>query len=248
MTAPTRIKFCLFASCIAMLIGHWAVLNSGATFDTQTGEHYNVFTRWVSDFAAKWPEGLWIKGSILLFCAALFDFIRMIIDRFSEQRFSGIWKLWWMILATAMIGGLLLVILFDMSPTQYRYHGVSWIERLLGESGVYKPIPRSKEDWIIQGHHRIGFQLFIIGFFLSAVSLTWLEWRSGLREAIPVTVYLLILATIFSVWLFFMKTSVAGIPQRALLLLIFVWVLRSIKTISRTPNTEKMMTPKTQTN
>ncbi len=236
MLVRTRIRICLAMSAILMIVGHWYIITSGAVFDPRTKEHYNVYTRWVSDFAAKSPEGLWIKCSIAIFCVALADFIGLVIRRFSDSRFAGVLKFWWLLLATAMIGGLVLVVLFDMSPAQYRVNEPNILTRLMGGKGVWEPIPRPVTDWIMQGHHRLGFQLFVGGFFLSAISLAWSEWRLGLRNAIPTTAYLLLLSSVFAWWLFLTQTSVAGIPQRALLVLMFVWLLRNLSVITATTN------------
>lgn len=231
----TRIRVCLVISAFLMVVGHCAVIGSRAVFDPRSGEHFNVFTRWVSDFAAKWPEGLWIKGSIAFFCFALAGFFRAVIGHFSGRPFAGAMKFWWLSLATAMIGGLVLVVLFDMSPAQLRFHGPNWLSRLFGDTGHYEEIPRSDTDLIMRGHHQLGFQLFVAGFFLSAISLAWSEFRSGVRDALPTTSYLLLLAFVFAGWLFLTQSSIAGVPQRALLILIFYWLLRSLSAITTTP-------------
>jgi hypothetical protein len=217
-----------------MVIGHFLVIGSGAIFDPRSGEHFNVFTRWVSDFAAKFPEGLLIKLSIALFCLALADFFRAIINHFSTHPLASILKFCWLLLATAMIGGLALVVIFDMTPPQFRQTGI--IERLLDGKGTHVEIPRSSFDWAMRGHHQLGFLMFVVGFFLSAISLAWLEWRAGMRDNLPTTVYLLLLSLVFAAWLFFTQSSLAGIPQRALLLLMFIWVLRNYSAITATSN------------
>lgn len=150
MTTPTRIKTFLIVSAILMIVGHWAVMHSGAVFDPKSGEYYNLSTRWVSDFAAKWPEGLWIKGSIVLFCVALGEFIRLVILRFSDNRYAGLWKFWWLLLATALIGELLLVIWFDMIPTHYIYHPPGLLDRVLGHPGTLDPVTKTIIEWAKQ--------------------------------------------------------------------------------------------------
>jgi hypothetical protein len=218
-----------------MVVGHCIIIDSGAVFDLRAGERYNVSTRWVSDFAAKWPEGLWIKGAIVFFCLALVGFFHAVIGQFSSRRFAGLLKFWWLLLATAMIGGLALVVLFDMSPAQYQFEGPNWFSRLLGNTGGYTEVQRSAADWSMRWHHQLGFRLFVGGFFVSSVSLAWSEIRAGISAAIPATAYLLLLAFILSGWLFYTQTTIAGIPQRALLLLIFIWLLRSLAIISAAP-------------
>lgn len=236
ISQATRIRACLAISAFLMVVGHCIIIRSGAVFDPRSGEHFNVYTRWVSDFAAKWPEGLWIKGSIAFFCLALADFFRAVIGHFSGRPFAGILKFWWLLLATAMIGGLALVVLFDMSPAQFQFHGPNLLSRLLGGSGHFEEIPPSATDWVMRGHHKLGFQLFVAGFFLSAISFACSEFRSAFRDAIPTTAYLLLLAFVFAGWLFLTQSSIAGIPQRALLLLIFIWLLRCLSAIIATPN------------
>ena len=221
-----------------MVVGHWFVIASGAFFDPISNEPYNMFTRWVSDFAAKWPEGLWIKLSIAIFCLALADFVRLAINRFSDRPYAGLLKFWWLLLATAMIGGLVLVVLFDMSPAEFRLREPNALSKLFGAKSYYAEVPRSSTEWVMRGHHQLGFQLFVSGFFLAAISLAWSEWRSGLRDAIPTTVYFLLLSSVFACWLFLTQTTIAGIPQRALLILMFVWVRRNLSTIIAMPRDE----------
>jgi hypothetical protein len=236
MKAKTRICIYLGIAAVLMVVGHWAVIASGAVFDPRPpARHYDLHTRWVSDFAAKSPEGLWIKLSIAIFCLALADFTGVVIRRFSDSRFAGLLKFWWLVLATAMIGGLVLIILFDMSPAQFRFHGANWFSRtFLGGTGHYEELPRSATDWIMRGHHQLGFQLFVAGFFLSAISLAWSGWRLGLRSAIPTTAYLLLLSAVFAWWVFLTQTSIPGIPQRAILVLVFVWLFRNLSVITAT--------------
>jgi hypothetical protein len=72
MTQTNKFLFHLsmFLSVATMLVGHWIIRTSGAWLFPGK-EKYNIDTRWVSDFAAVWPQRLWIKGSIAIFCIAL---------------------------------------------------------------------------------------------------------------------------------------------------------------------------------
>ena len=235
MNQKIRIRALLILSALLMIVGHCFVIASGVIFgNPASGQHYNVFTNWVSDFAAKWPEGLWIKFSIALFCLALADFVRVVIKHFSGHSFARLLKFWWLLLATAMIGGLILVVLFDMSPSQYQWHDPSWLAGIFGAKGGYEPVSRTTIEWLMRGHHQFGFSLFVTGFFLSAISLAWSELRSGLRDAIPATIWLLMLASVSVGWLFFYAISFPGIPQRLLIAVMFVWLWRNLSTVTAT--------------
>ena len=148
---------CLIASAILMIVGHYAVMSSGAWFDPVSGEKYNLLRRWVSDFAAKWPEGLWIKTSIVFFCAAVIVWCRstktsaQLTGKVALTRF-----LRW-ILASLIVIGLALVIIYDMSPPQYRDGELSLIAKLWGKAPGKVPADKSALEWTIEGHHNAGF-------------------------------------------------------------------------------------------
>lgn len=184
--------------------------------------------RWVSDFAAKSPEGHWIKVSILAFCLALGIYFSLIIRRYAVGKRVGAIKAFWLILATLMIGGLLMVILFDMSASQYARRNPSWFAGVMGAKPVWEQLPDGTITWARNGNHQLGFQLFVVGFFLSAISLALIEYKEGNHSALGTTGYLIILAGVFLLWLFTHTSTIAGVPQRALLLLIFFWLARGL--------------------
>lgn len=225
----SRVRRCLLLSLVFMLAGHVAVIMSGAVFDLRTGEWYHPARRWVSDFAAKWPEGVLIKISIALFCVALADFFYGTAQRC--RRGFSLLKFAWLVCAAAMIGGLILVAVFDMSPAQYQQHRFNFLFRLVGRDRLVQ-VPLSTEQWAMRAQHQLGFRLFVAGFFVSAVTLAWLEWRSGRRSRLPVTAAILLAALGFAVWLLATRTVLPGIPQRGLLLLMFVWLLREARRLT----------------
>ena len=319
-----RVRACTLGSLLLMCIGHALIL--GQTFDRLTGETYNVFTRWVSDFAAKHPEGWWIKAAIALFCFALIDFFRQWAAREAHD-LAGVWR-GFFILATGtlMAGGLILVAIFDLSPRQYEIiesrvileqarggggsedpnlptqpeetasPGLPWWEILTEPKGTtlregmlrdapalpaeefqplkerilreawgeqqvleylretirkqeeerlaaenlaagtpqttierqLRPIPKGPREISKHWYHRLGFQLFLLGFACASLALALAEWRQKSFPRLPGTLLMLLLTSLFGAWLMAEKLGLAGIPQRALLCLIALWLLRNL--------------------
>ena len=307
-----RIKLCVVVSLLLMLVGHWQTV--GQVFDPLTGETYNVFTRWVSDFAAKQPEGWWIKGAIATFCLALVDFFGPLARR-EARDMRGVWRGFGVLVMSAlMVGGLLLVAVFDISPKQYeiiesrvildqaRAEGggepseeageIPWWEVLLEPKGStlregmlrdaplpdeemrplrqriadegwderqvleylrerlhheaaphdataadtpavevrseLRPVRREPKELSKHWYHRLGFQLFLFGFGCGSVWLAAREWRGRAFARLPGTFLMLLLTVVFGIWLMAEKLGLAGVPQRALLLLICLWLLRNL--------------------
>lgn len=304
-------------SLVLMVIGHWRLV--GQVFDPLTGETFNVFTRWVSDFAAKQPEGWWIKGSIAMFCLALVGLFRRLALREAVD-LAGVWRGFAvLVLASLMVGGLLLVAVFDLSPRQYRMiesrvildqvrlggdsveteADPGWWELLMEPKGAtlregllrdvplpdeemqelklrileenwgeqevreflreriqleeeaheaeaaallpvaptapmtevrreLRPVPKGARDYSKHWYHRLGFQLFLLGFVCAAVWLARAEWRQKAYARLPGTLLMLSLMLLFGGWLMVEKLGLAGIPQRALLALIGIWVIRNL--------------------
>lgn len=216
-------QICLLLSVVTMVAGHLLIINSGAWFIRYT-EKYNIFTRWVSDFAAKWPEGLWIKGSIFLFIVALFIFKRARLRTCTNGlRGHASWG-WNMLLACGLIFGLSLVALYDMSPPQFTTKEPSWFGKLLGEKPVVVVKSGSEKEFIKQWHHKLGFQMFIFSFAAMLITAVVEKWRIKDSFGVRRDVFFLILTGLFMFWLLAFHNTLAGIPQRALLILIFCWV------------------------
>jgi hypothetical protein len=298
-----------------MVAGHWTIL--GQVFDPLSGETYNIFTRWISDFAAKQPEGIWIKAGMGTFCLALVEFFRR-LARVEAADMRGVWRGFAvLIMATMMIGGLMLVALFDLSPRQYRLiesrvileqarggeppeidaepEESSWFEVLLEPKGStlregllrdsplpeleLKPLrerivreswgqeelldylqdkmreqaeieaakaaipsddevdvvrelralPKAPRELSKHWYHRLGFQLFLLGFACSSLWVARAEWREKAYRRLPGTLLMLTLTFVFGVWLLAEKVGLAGVPQRALLILIGIWVIRNFR-------------------
>lgn len=226
------VRTCLAISAVLMIAGHWVVMRSGAIFDPRNNESYNVTTRWVSDFAARWPEGLWIKASIVFFVAALIGFFRLQLSNLPERASAGFTRFWILLLAALMIGGLGMVAFFDMLPPQLAEHKSSWwSRRFAGDYDHLRERQLSPSEWSAIWHHRLGFQLFLAGYYLTALWLAIREFRSK-SATFPTTAFNLFLAAILTYWLFHVKETVAGVPQRGLLILIFYWIIRSLRTFS----------------
>jgi len=236
-TPSQKIRLCLAGAFALMIVGHWSVIVSGAVFNPQNGERYNLVTRWVSDFAAKWPEGLWIKAAIALFCLALVGFFRLVIDRYARGR-QGL-TVWLSISAIGMICGLLLVILFDMSAPQYVLKKPSLLGRIFFQREQWIRLPDGQIVWVKRWYHQLGFRLFVSSYFVAAFSLAAVQWRSTRRGELRKTVFLLLLIAASSVWLFTDQIKHAGISQRALLILIFVWLIRNLRTLNHQSHPEQ---------
>lgn len=204
-----------------MIYGHLVIMVSGLWF-IPGKEKYNIFTRWVSDFAAVSPQGLWIKGSIVLFCIALLIFKR------AKRRACGNGVSWgWnAVLTFFLVAGLLLVILYDMSPPQYTLKQPSWLGKILDNPPVLVERRPDEVEYIKQWHHKLGFQMFMISFATTLLTTAVEKWLikdvAGTRR----DTFCLLLTAIFMLWLFTFHNSLAGIPQRVLLILIFWWVWR----------------------
>lgn len=216
---------CMLLSLATMLAGHWFIWTSGVWF-IPGKEKYNILTHWVSDYAAVWPQGLWIKGSIVLFCLALLIF-KGAKRRACGEGAMGHARWGWNVLLTAgLIAGLLLVVLYDMSPPQYTTKEPSWLGKLFGDRPRIVERPPGPEDYIRQWHHKLGFQMFIISFALTLVTAAAekISIKGSLRWRVDVVCLLFTLG--FMLWLYAFHNSLPGIPQRALLVIIFLWVWR----------------------
>lgn len=217
-----RIYAWLIASGVAMFFGHVLVMQS------ESGKDFTIQRTWVSQFAASHEFGWVIKIAIGLFCLALAELCGITIRRYSTHPHYRVLKFVWLTLTTFMIGGLVMVALYNIYDPD-----PGWIR---GQVQALRDWWSGTSLGPAEGlHHSIGFFLFVSGFGLSASLLALLEWRFGNRDLLPTTCYLLLLAAALVAWLLVMRSqdSLPGIPQRALLVLVAVWVLRSASKMSR---------------
>lgn len=224
MNSYRRITFhlCMSLSVLTMIYGHALIVSSGKWF-IPNSEKYNIFTRWVSDFAAVWPQGLWIKGSIVLFCIALLIFKKArLVSCGAGLAGHSLW-VWNSLLAFGMIAGLLLVALYDMSPPQFTVKDPSWLGRILGQDPVIVNKPPNEGDYLRRWHHRLGFQLFIFSYALTLLTATLEKFRIDPFSFRRNLLFLLV-TILFMAWLMLFHQSLAGVPQRVLLITIFWWV------------------------
>ena len=210
-----------------MVAGHMFIINQGKWF-ILGHEKYGIHTRWVSDFAAVSPEGWFIKGSIILFCIAWFLFMHPKFRSSSGNARGCFMHFWKVMLTFGVIGGLLLVVFFDVSPPQFIRNEPSWLERIFGKDTIVVQRPLSEIEYIKQWHHKLGFQIFIFSFAATLLSsvlekLCFKNTHGRLCDGL-----FLLFTTLFMWWLFEVHNSVAGIPQRALLVLIFCWVWQKV--------------------
>lgn len=204
-----------------VIYGHWVILKSGALFDVPNQQTYaDLRVRWVSDFAAKQPEGWWVKSGILVFClaiASVFSTADALLGR------DAFWKrlvLW--VPACAIIAGLLLVVFLDMSPTRHVLHQPGRWSRFLGNRPYWVEDMRSASEWTSRWYHQLGFRLFAAGFISSQIAAgVWLFRRN--IKSVWLTVFTL-LTIASSVCLFCSIGTIPGFFQRALLVMMFCWM------------------------
>lgn len=229
----------MFLSVATMLVGHWIIWTSGAWF-IPGKEKYNIDTRWVSDFAAVWPQGLWIKGSIAIFCIALLIFKRARLLSCGNGALGHTRWGWNVLLTTGLIAGLLLVVLYDMSPPQFTTKEPSWLGKILGKAPVLVEQTRGHEEYLKQWHHRLGFQIFIFSFAAMLLTAVVEKFRSKNFFGMRSDAFFLVLTAVFMLWLLAFHGTLAGIPQRVLLILMFWWVWREGATL---PQNQKSCLP-----
>lgn len=202
-----------------MVAGHVAVMAGGAVFDVRTGDGYDLARRWVSDYAALWPEGLLIKASIVLFCAVLWEVFGPLCSTANgRQRWA------WRCCKWMMLSGVVLVAVFDMSPQAYEFRRANLFFRLFGHAGSYEAVPRSGWEWAMRTQHQWGFRLFVMGFFVTCAALAARAFLRRERRTMLAHLAVLAVAAGFAVWLFSVRGSSPGLPQRGLLLLMFGWL------------------------
>jgi hypothetical protein len=216
---------CMFLSVATMVAGHAFIITSGAWF-IPGKEKYNIFTRWVSDFAAKSPEGLWIKASIVLFCIALLLFKRARLSSCGVGTLGHARWAWNGLLTFGLIAGLLLVVLYDMSPPQFTRKDPSWLGKVFGQDPEILKRPLDKDGFRREWHHKLGFQMFIFSFATMLITALIEKWRIKDVMGVRRDAAFMFLTALFMLWLLAFHNSLAGIPQRVLLILIFWWVWR----------------------
>jgi len=227
MTRIERISFTFFMalSVVSMIAGHSLIMGTGKWFIVGK-EQYNLHTRWVSDFAAVEPEGWFIKGSIIFFCIAWMFFMRPHFRAAGESLSGHLRWGWSFILNIGVVGGLLLVAFYDMSPPQFTVKAPSWLGSLMGEKPRSMQVPRTSQEYIEMRHHRLGFLMFLISFTLAVFTAAVDKYRAKRTLRLRRDIATLLLAGVAMSWLFSFHQSLAGIPQRFLLILIFIWVLQ----------------------
>lgn len=222
----------LALACAAMLIGHG--LMHGQLYDPVQGRTLNPLTFYVSEYAGKSPEGWWIKGGILCFCVALAWFCRTVLHHYAQGRWVFWSTLFWLGVTAVMITGLLLVVVFDLLPPRYESAGRSrLLQYVLGPPQPHY-VGLTPEQWSMRWYHNLGFRLFINGFLAAALMFLLLDfkrqdWRAAARGVV------LMAGVWFFGWWLWGGTPVRGVPQRAVLLLITIWLVGAVRTLQRLP-------------
>jgi hypothetical protein len=224
------IRLLLILAIATIAYGHVVILAGGELFDKVNREPYNLHTRWVSDFAAKWPQGSWIKGGIVLTCIATFLLYRAKLKNLPTVS-PHIKESWFYhIVPLMMIVGLILVLSFDMSRPigQWETRGI-WPFQ-------YKElvrIPKGPDVWTIEWYHKLGFRLFVVSFLAAVLGGLVFRRRQVEHPKTPIDWLILLSALICTAWLFSTMKSLPGIPQRFLLVTAFVWLWRETDTLQR---------------
>ena len=243
MTRIEKIFFhlCMVLSVVGMVIGHAVILTSGKWFIPGV-EKYNMHTRWVSDFAAAKPEGWWIVASIVLFAVAWILFMRPQFRSSGDHFFGHMRWTWSLLLVVGVTGGLMLVALYDMSPPQFTVKETSWIGKLFGKNPERIQIMRTSREYDQIWYHSLGFKMFIFSFVMSLLNSFFDKLsarQSVLARRDGATLFLALLAM---AWLFSQHQSLAGVPQRLLLILIFWWVWQAVWNSSEKANSDALTT------
>lgn len=219
--ATAVVRILLILSAALMVAGHYAVMSSGDLFDKVAGQPYDLHSRWVSDFAAKWPEGTWIKVAIIVMCVAVIVCYRAKIKRLPSGSACGFESWVYHIVPFLIVVGLIMVIAYDVSRPRY-----VWVESGFWpfRYGAPKPVPMNERDWTIFWYHSMGFRLFVVGFFVAVLS--GLSFRRSRANIIPIDWLIVFLSIGSMLWLFSSVKSLPGIPQRFLLAASFLWFWR----------------------
>lgn len=208
-----RLVACIGLAAFFMILGHVIIMNS------EEGADLTLRDSWVSQFAANERFGLIIKLSIILYCLAIADVVILLVSGRAYHRTSPLVTFVWLMVGTAMIGGLLLVVMYDM-------YQPGWGENLYNYIVFWRDPTRSE---VAGGLHSTGFAIFVAGFLAASALKLSLEWREGLTNRLPISTWFVALSLIILVWLLVMrdKSVLPGIPQRAMLVLITMWLLRT---------------------
>jgi hypothetical protein len=314
------VRALLVVAALLMAAGHVAI--DGMVFDPINGETYNLYSRWVSDYAGRPGEGVWIKASIAVFAGALALLYRTFSARFATGWRGVLIALAFQVLAAGMVGGLVLVAIFDISPRQFEVvedlerlgragrdepprpdagdaagtdetgedpalvalltgDGVSLREEIFREvlladdeddalmtelhrlrhdpaamrqaiqswrrdrartqseaaeaSPTLRRLPLRPRQRVKERYHRLGFRLFLVAFVAAAIATIGYEARHRQHHRLPGSLLLLLLAAAFGSWLFIEHLGLAGIPQRALMVVIGVWAWRHTSHVAARP-------------
>lgn len=215
------IRILLILAAAMIFYGHVVIMRSGELFDAVNREPYNLHTRWVSDFAAKWPQGTWVKAGIFLTCIATFQLYRGKLKSIPLVARHSIESWFYHIVPLLMIIGLIIVISYDVSRPheQWETRGI-WPFQY----GEVVNAPKKPIEWKIEWYHKLGFRAFVSGFFAAVGGGLLLRWRREERPPAPIDWLILFSALVCAAWLFTSINSLPGIPQRFLLATAFVWL------------------------
>ncbi|MGJ8641774.1 MAG: hypothetical protein ACSHX9_00070 [Luteolibacter sp.] len=223
ISTTTIIRFLLILAVATIVYGHIAIMASGKLFDKVNKEPYNLHTRWVSDFAAKWPEGSWIKIGILLTCIAVGLLYYVKYKNLPATARNSIESWFYHIVPLAIIVGLVLVVSYDISHPREQ-----WVTRGTWpfQSKELVHAPKNSNEWTVDWYHRLGFRVFVASFLVAVGGGLMIRWKKRGHPTTPLDWLILFSTLACAAWLFTTITSLPGIPQRFLLATVFVWLWR----------------------
>ena len=198
--SPTeRLLFWVLISlATGLMIGGHALIYGQSMKD---GLSFDILHTYVSRYAAKHPEGWWIKSAILAAIGVL-TWVGVAFSKKLEK--EDYWKSLFVLISMALMAiGLLLVASCNiLSPHE------------------------TPQPAIVRKHHFWGFFLLVTGFVFGTSFSAW--WRfPDSKQRSPFDLLLVILTVASVIWLVVFQDSFPGLPQRFLLFLVGCWAVRS---------------------
>jgi hypothetical protein len=225
-------------SLVSMVVGH--VLIHGQIYDSVRAETFNPLTNYVSNYAAVWPEGLWIKASIISFGLALVWPCYLFMKERSSTAGLVFAKVICLIATGFMVVGLLMVVYFDTPPPRYSEEGGGFLSKVVEFFGFGEPQkqePRTPEENFDAWCHNSGFKMFFYSFASAVFTVLGIEiWRKY-WSAVLGSIVLLVAVFVFHRWTE-IGTPNVGVPQRALLVLFAVWLVRCVNMLRKTAQSD----------
>lgn len=216
---------CLLAASAFMILGHAKIMATGKN-NCGRGVAYELCHHYVSDYA-KHPEHGWmIKTAIGLFCVCIAIVLRDYGTAMSAESHPHR-HAWLILLGLTMVGGLLLVALYDNRSMTWWAHVQDGV--YAAYKAVWLPDWKFAKEVLGVGDrthdklHDAGFALFALGFVFLVMTAAWIK-RSHGQGLAKKTLAFLLATTLLILWASCLEEYMPGIPQRTLLLAIAAWL------------------------